>query len=68
MRVCYKNKNATRPWLEVSAKARLVTQGLKDPDLLELRRYAPTITRAGFMMILQIVASFNWTLFGGDVI
>ena len=66
-RVCYRNKNAATPWLGLKAKARLVCRGDQDPDLLTLRRDAPTLTRAGFCIILQICSSFNWTLFGGDI-
>ena len=36
-------------------------------DLLTLRRHAPTLTRAGLMIILQICASFAWAQTGGDV-
>ena len=58
-RVCYRNKNAAFPWMPLKAKARLVGRGDCDPDLIELRRDAPTMTRLGLMTILQIAASFD---------
>ena len=67
-RFCYRNKNAAYPWLEVRAKARLVCRGDQDPDLLTLRRDAPTLTRVGLMIILQIAASFSdFFLFNSDI-
>ncbi|CAE7586371.1 RE1 [Symbiodinium natans] len=67
-RVCYRNKNAPYPWLPLKAKARLVCRGDRDPDLLTLRRDAPTLTRLGLMVILQIAASLpSWFLFNADV-
>ena len=67
-RVCYRNKNAAYPWLPLKAKARLVCRGDRDPDLLTLRRDAPTLTRLGLMVILQIAASLpSWFLFNADV-
>ena len=46
-RVCYRDKHAATPWLGIKAKARIVCRGDADPDLLELRRDAPTLTRLG---------------------
>ena len=67
-RVCYRNKNAAYPWMPVKEKARLVCRGDRDPDLLSLRRDAPTLTRVALMMILQIAASFaDWFLFNSDI-
>ncbi|CAE7744915.1 RE1 [Symbiodinium sp. KB8] len=67
-RFCYRNKNAAYPWMEVKAKARLVCRGDQDPDLLTLRRDAPTLTRVGLMIILQIAASFaDFFLFNSDI-
>ncbi|CAK0805201.1 unnamed protein product [Prorocentrum cordatum] len=66
-RVCYRDKNAVRGVSEIDAKARLVGVGRNDPDILTLRRDAPTLTRAGFYILLQVVASWNCNLFGGDV-
>ena len=57
-RVCYRDKHAATPWLEVNPKARIVCRGDNDPDLLELRRDAPTLTRLGLMLLLQIAASW----------
>ena len=66
-RVCYRNKNAAKPWMELQAKARLVARGDRDPDLLALRRDAPTMTRAGFYVMLCVVRWFGLTPFGGDI-
>ncbi|CAE7230751.1 RE1, partial [Symbiodinium sp. CCMP2456] len=67
-RFCYRNKNAAYPWMEVKAKARLVCRGDQDPDLLTLRRDAPTLTRVGLMIILQVAASFgDFFLFNSDI-
>ena len=67
-RVCYRNKNAGFPWMPVKHAARLVCRGDKDPDLLELRRDAPTLTRVGLMVMLQIAASMHsWIMFNVDI-
>ncbi|CAE7177640.1 unnamed protein product [Symbiodinium microadriaticum] len=67
-RVCYRNKNAGYPWLPLKAKARLVCRGDRDPDLLELRRDAPTLTRMGLLLILQIAAAHaEWFLWVADI-
>ena len=67
-RVCYRNKNAAFKWLPLKAKARLVCRGDQDPDLLELRRDAPTMTRMSLMVLMQLAASFrDWFLFTADV-
>ena len=67
-RVCYRNKNAAFPWMEIKYKARLVCRGDRDPDLLTLRIDAPTMTRLGLMTILQIAASMpNWFMFNAGI-
>ncbi|CAK9081113.1 Retrovirus-related Pol polyprotein from transposon RE1 (Retro element 1) (AtRE1) [Includes: Protease RE1 [Durusdinium trenchii] len=67
-RVCYRNKNAAYPWLPIKEKARIVRRGDQDPDLLSLRRDAPTMTRTSLMCILQIGASMpRWFLFNADI-
>ena len=58
-RVCYRDKHAATPWLEMKPKARIVCRGDNDPDLLELRRDAPTLTRLGMMLLLQVAASIK---------
>ena len=67
-RVCYRNKNAAYPWMPVKHKARIVCRGDMDPDLVTLRRDAPTVTRLGLMVVLQISASMpGWFLFNSDI-
>ena len=67
-RVCYRNKNAAFPWLPIKYKARIVCRGDQDPDLLTLRRDAPTMTRLSLMLILQIAASqTGWFMFNADI-
>ena len=67
-RVCYRDKHAATPWLEIKPKARIVCRGDADPDLLELRRDAPTLTRLGLMLILQLAASgVGWFIVCADI-
>ena len=49
------------------AKSRLIVKGFTDPDLLDLETYAPTLSREGFMMVMQLVASHGHKLELGDV-
>lgn len=44
------------------AKARLVVLGYLDPLITEVPRGAPTLNRHSRMLILQMIASQNWTL------
>ena len=39
------------------AKARLIIKGFTDPDLLNIESHSPTLTREGFMTVLQSVCS-----------
>ena len=41
------------------AKARLIIKGFTDPDLLDIESHSPTLTREGFMTVLQSVQP--WT-------
>ena len=67
-RVCYRDKHAATPWLEIKPKARIVCRGDADPDLLELRRDAPTLTRLGLMLLLQLGASSDgWFVVCADI-
>ncbi|CAK0879960.1 unnamed protein product, partial [Prorocentrum cordatum] len=66
-RVCYRDKNAGRGVSEIDAKARIVGIGYNDPDIMTLRRDAPTLTRAVFYILLQAISSWDFNLFGGDV-
>ena len=49
------------------AKARLVVKGFTDPDLTTIRAEAPTLSRVGKHILLQLTASNNWQLTKGDV-
>ena len=49
------------------AKARWILLGRKDPDSLELERYAPTPSSTTVMLTLQIISSLLWELFIMDV-
>ena len=49
------------------AKARLVIKGFTDPDLTSIRAEAPTLSKLGRHMLLQMAASHNFTLEMGDV-
>ncbi|CAK0847483.1 unnamed protein product [Prorocentrum cordatum] len=66
-RVCYRDKNAGRGVSEIDAKARIVGIGYNDPDIMTLRRDAPTLTRAGFYILRRTISSWDFNLFGGDV-
>ena len=61
-RVAYKDRNRKKPNLPVDPKARLVVHGQTDPDLIDnegrpLRRDAPTVSRIGLMLVLQVLVS-----------
>ena len=48
------------------AKARLIIKGFTDPDLLDIESHSPTLTREGFVTVLQSVCSHGHKLqFGG---
>ena len=49
------------------AKARLIIKGFTDPDLLDIESLSPTLTREGFMTVLQSVCSHGHKLHVGDV-
>ena len=51
------------------AKARLITQGFRDPDALPgaLRTNSPTLTRMSRGMILSIASLMSWTTFTSDI-
>ena len=51
------------------AKARLITQGFRDPDALSgsLRTNSPTLTRLSRGMILSISSLMSWTTFTSDI-
>ena len=67
-RACYRDKHAATPWLEIKPKARIVCRGDADPDLLELRRDAPTMTRLSLMILLQLAAAHKgWFIICADI-
>ena len=74
-RFAYRDKLWSRRRQEPSVgwklKARLVISGHKEPDLLQgLPTHAPTISRQGILLLLQILASnleAGWTGHAGDV-
>ena len=47
---------------DTMAKARLVLQGFKDPDLGDLDVAAPTLARDTLPILLQVIASLQWNL------
>ena len=49
------------------AKARLIIEGFTDPDFLDIESHSPTLTREGFMTVLQSVCSHGHKLEFGDV-
>ena len=49
------------------AKARLVVLGFQDPNLTEVQRDAPTLTKEGRSTILQMISSHHWELSSFDI-
>ena len=49
------------------AKARLVILGYLDPNIDQLPRDSPTLGRHSKMLMLQLIASMNWTLQSFDI-
>eukprot|EP00435_Cladocopium_sp_Y103_P040825 s2199_g11.t1 len=49
------------------AKARLVVLGYQDPQLCNVARDSPTLTREGRHSVLQTIASQNWLLSSFDI-
>ena len=49
------------------AKARLVVLGYLDPKLEEIPRDSPTMSRASRMLLMQLVASSQWSLRSFDI-
>ena len=52
---------------ETLAKARLVVQGFRDPDLEDLEVASPTLSKDSLPLILQMLASFRSELFIADI-
>ena len=48
-------------------KARITVQGFNDPDLFTLERDAPTVQPLVVTVMMQVIASLQWLLFGGDI-
>ena len=67
----WKTANGTEKPCDVKngqkAKARLVVVGFEDPDIGELSSDAPTLTKDGRQMVLQLVSSNKWELLSFDV-
>ena len=67
----YWSKRKEQPEIGWKHKARLVIAGHRDPDLMcELSTHAPTVSRQGILLLLQILASNlnrGWTGHAGDV-
>ena len=49
------------------AKARLVVLGYMDPQLEDIPRDSPTMSKASRMMLLQLIASEGWDLMSFDI-
>ncbi|CAE7232220.1 RE2 [Symbiodinium sp. CCMP2456] len=67
----YWSKRKEQPEIGWKHKARLVIAGHRDPDLMSgLSTHAPTVSRQGILLLLQILASNlhrGWTGHAGDV-
>ena len=70
-RCAYRDKRCGRPPLH--AKCRTVAIGCNDPDLKDLNRSAPTVTKLAFFIVVQVFASGlldpagEWQLGSADV-
>ena len=53
--------------LETQAKARMVVQGFRDPDLGDIEISSPTLHKDSLLVILQMMATFKWTLILADI-
>ena len=53
--------------VERRAKARLVVLGFEDPGLSEVPRDAPTLSKDGRQLLLQLVSSHKWDLLNFDI-
>ena len=49
------------------AKARIVVLGYMDPQIEEIPRDSPTLSRTSRMLILQLIASHSWKLQSFDI-
>ena len=73
-RFAYRNKHAAMDPQElmrkqmplVQAKARLCLQGFRHPDKHKLRTDSPTLSRCGFLFILQTCLDWFFVMFVGD--
>lgn len=59
-------KPAEQPGEALTKKSRLCIRGDFDPDILDLERYAPTITTANFNVMLQLAANEQFVGTIGD--
>ncbi|CAK8996137.1 Retrovirus-related Pol polyprotein from transposon RE1 (Retro element 1) (AtRE1) [Includes: Protease RE1 [Durusdinium trenchii] len=66
-RIVRRWKPADQPGQPPSRKSRWCIRGDKDPDLLTLSRYAPTVTTAVISIALQVSANRGWKTFIGDL-
>ena len=66
-RIVWRDKNAAPTTPIVKAKARITVQGFNDPDLFTLDRDAPTVQPIVVTIMMQVIASLSWLLFGGDI-
>ena len=72
-RVAYRNKNAGKSDMEEQPMARPLTCGYKVEELVSadgspMKRESPTVSRLGFFLLLQTIASLSLCLFGADMI
>ena len=53
--------------IDNTAKARLIIKGVQDPDLLNIKRDAPTLSTASRNLLLSIAATNQWETKVGDI-
>ena len=66
-KVVRRRKPAEQPGEAPSKKSRICIRGDLDPDILDLERFAPTITTINFNVLLQIAANLHMRASIGDL-
>eukprot|EP00435_Cladocopium_sp_Y103_P021800 s2487_g5.t1 len=66
-KVVRRRKPAEQPGEAPSKKSRICIRGDLDPDILDLERFAPTITTINFNVLLQIAANLGMKASVGDL-
>lgn len=66
-KIARRYKPGEQPGEKPSRKSRLCIRGDLDPDVLELERFAPTVTTLNFNILLQVAANSGMSATVGDL-